>query len=143
MSIQVEGTKQVILERADKLAPCERFYYLEQTRISLKEGVLQFIDTDRMVSANPELLAWISDYIQTQRIPENYFSYSLERLLEDSHPMMREQIRSALTNELIRLTKEGALTQAANQGFTQEQANILYDQMLAYIAMSERPAVLN
>lgn len=123
------------------LEPCPRLQYLEKICLAIKTGQLQLINHVTDSNHTKLVYEYLSQKLHTTPIPDNYFEWSVQDLLNHQHPLMRDDMTLYLVKILGPMTREEARLQHTVQEYTDEQFETLWNQMSIWVAMHEpRPS---
>lgn len=125
-----------ILNEANSREPADRFIYLLELHEILKTRTKLIINVLTQEDCTAEIQSWLLEILHKEPVPPNYIDRSTANMLANIHPFHHDLITQALVQEYRQMTLDQARTKL-RLDFTEEQFQIVFNQLQVWIAMHE------
>jgi hypothetical protein len=125
-----------ILDEANSREPADRFIYLLELHQLLKTRARLIINTLTHEDCTAEIQSWLLEILHKELVPPNYIDRSTANMLASVHPFHHDLVTQALVQEYRQMTLDQARTKL-RLDFTEEQFQIVFNQLQVWIAMHE------
>lgn len=129
---------QQLIDHAQTLSNKASLLFLVEMQIKIKRHSVMVFNTDTQTFHNDEVAAELETYIRTLPIPEGYYQFTVEQILQQFPPPLHPFV----IDKLVKVSKEFEdfeVAKAESQSCLSEpQVAEFHRQMLVWIALHER-----